>query len=83
MHEPHCPKCNGTRFEVREIEPAGTPAVVNLLLCQGCGAAMGVVNPPGITAALLALERNYKLLANAVQGIDESLKSVAHALQRL
>ena len=65
-----CAKCGGHAFERGHITPLGEQRTVQVLQCAGCGAVIGILDPPS------ALES----LRSQIAQIDAGLVRIARAL---
>ena len=60
MAQPNCIRCNSTRFELQEAEPAGSLHKMHLLQCAECGGVVGSV--PYYDLAELIVNHNANMM---------------------
>jgi predicted nucleic-acid-binding Zn-ribbon protein len=61
MATPKCPKCEGTRFEIKPIEVAGANYKHNAVICSSCGAILGIEEYYNIGARIQKLAAALKV----------------------
>ena len=52
-----CPKCESTRFEMKEMSPTGSKFKVQAVQCSSCGAVVGILDYYNIPALLTKIAK--------------------------
>jgi hypothetical protein len=82
MATPKCPAagCNGTTFELKEVQIGGTAFRVATVHCSRCGAVVGVL--PGVSTAAL-LQQLETRLDKRLSDVDSRIGVIDNHVRRL
>lgn len=79
-----CPKCNGTLWELAEVEPGGSNFKWFFVQCSSCGAPVGVVDYfPNTTlkGRIEAVEKAVASIESQLSTIDYNIRALAQRMR--
>lgn len=77
-----CPHCEGTYFEMKEVEPQGANFKQTFIQCSTCGAPMGAVAYTNTAALLDNHMKEMKSIQLELSSMKRDLRQVLQAIQR-
>lgn len=81
-----CPKCDSTRFEVKENSPAHSNFKLLFVQCSSCGAVVGTMDYFNIGARLSELEKKVDELKSSTyssSSVNTNLDVINNNIARL
>lgn len=67
MANSKCGHCDGTIFEIREVQPRGSEYKFNFIQCASCGVAIGVVSFYNLEAQILETHKFVERILERLQ----------------
>jgi hypothetical protein len=79
----NCPKCNGTVWEIKTVDPMGGNYKQSVLQCVSCGVPVGVLDYYNLGSLLKTQEKEIAELKQIAQHQSSTLSWIQSALTNL
>jgi hypothetical protein len=84
MHQPTCPHCQGTSFELQEANDIqGAKYILTVVRCADCGAPIGVLEKENVGQLLDEQDDKILALGTTLAEIEQKLSGVEKSLGQI